>query len=87
MGKTAVFVMSILQQINENPKPCTALILCHVRELAFQIKMEVERFTKYMPDVRSAAFFGGVPVQDNIKVIKNPKTAPHIVIGTPGRIE
>ena len=34
MGKTAVFILSILHQMEENPKPCTALILCHVKELA-----------------------------------------------------
>lgn len=86
MGKTAVFVISLLQQMDEDPKPCSALILCNVRELAFQIKKEVDRFTKHMPNVRSAAFYGGIPVQENIKIIKNPKTSPHIIIGTPGRI-
>jgi|TARA_B110000285_G_scaffold225053_1_gene282712 ATP-dependent RNA helicase UAP56/SUB2 len=36
MGKTAVFVISILQKLDENdPKPNSALILCNVRELAF----------------------------------------------------
>jgi len=85
MGKTAVFVISILQQLEENPKPNTALILCNTRELAYQIKNEVERFTKYMPNVNSEVFFGGIPIQEDIKKLKGPK-APHIVIGTPGRI-
>lgn len=35
MGKTAVFVISILQQLDENPKPNSALILCNTRELAY----------------------------------------------------
>jgi len=35
MGKTAVFVISILQQLEEDPKPGAALILCNVRELAY----------------------------------------------------
>lgn len=35
MGKTAVFVLSILQTISDDPKPCSALILCHTRELAY----------------------------------------------------
>jgi ATP-dependent RNA helicase UAP56/SUB2 len=86
MGKTAVFVLSILQQLEENPKPFTALILCNVRELAYQIKKEVDRFTKHMPEVRSEVFYGGIPVQENIKILKG-KTPPHIVIGTPGRVK
>ena len=35
MGKTAVFIISILQQMQDEPEPNTALILCNVRELAY----------------------------------------------------
>jgi ATP-dependent RNA helicase UAP56/SUB2 len=35
MGKTAVFVLTILHQLPVDPKPCSALILCHNRELAY----------------------------------------------------
>ena len=85
MGKTAVFVISILQELEENPKPNSALILCNTRELAYQIQKEVVRFTKHMPDVRSDVFYGGVPKEEHVKILKGDK-APHIVIGTPGRI-
>ena len=44
MGKTAVFVLTILHQLPENPKPCSAIVLCHNRELAYQIKKEFARF-------------------------------------------
>jgi len=37
-GKTAVFVLSILSQMNKDTSPLTALVLCHTRELALQIK-------------------------------------------------
>ena len=61
MGKTAVFIIAILQKIDEtDPKPNTALILCNVRELAFQIKKEFDRFTKYLKNIRCAVVFGGV---------------------------
>ena len=30
------------------------LCLCHTRELAFQIQNEYDRFSKYMPDVRTS---------------------------------
>lgn len=35
MGKTAVFVLSILQNLPEDPKPGQVLVLCHIRELAY----------------------------------------------------
>ena len=48
MGKTAVFVLTTLHQLEDNPKPVSVLVMCHTRELAFQIKKEYDRFTKYM---------------------------------------
>jgi superfamily II DNA/RNA helicase len=85
MGKTAVFVLSTLQQLNtSSPADATlALVLCHTRELAFQISKEFERFSKYMPGTRVAVFFGGMPVKRDVDMLKTP---PHIVVGTPGRI-
>lgn len=35
MGKTAVFVLTLLDQLDESPAPLSALILTHNRELAF----------------------------------------------------
>lgn len=84
MGKTAVFVLSALQQISPEDTDTTALILCHTRELAYQICHEFDRFKKYLPGVKTAVFYGGVPVTQNKETLK--KETPHIVIGTPGRI-
>lgn len=59
-------------------------MMCHTRELAFQISKEYERFSKYMPTVKVAVFFGGLPIKKDEDVLK--KNCPHIVVGTPGRI-
>jgi len=61
MGKTAVFVLNTLHQLEDDPKPVSVLVMCHTRELAFQIKKEYDRFTKYLDDkkVSVAVFFGG----------------------------
>jgi ATP-dependent RNA helicase UAP56/SUB2 len=88
MGKTAVFVIATLQQIEpdkENPFVDT-LVLCHARELAYQISSEFERFSKYLPDVRVSVVFGGIPFAEHQKLIENRETRPSILIGTPGRI-
>jgi len=84
MGKTAVFVLSVLQQITPVDKQVSALILCHTRELAYQIKYEFDRFKKYLGNVKTAVFFGGHPIAEHRKTLK--EDPPHIVIGTPGRV-
>jgi superfamily II DNA/RNA helicase len=38
MGKTALYIISVLHQLEENPKTASALILCNTSELAYQIK-------------------------------------------------
>lgn len=52
MGKTAVFVLALLQQleITEDSKgKVNALVICHTRELAYQIAREFKRFSAYLP--------------------------------------
>jgi hypothetical protein len=34
------------------PLQVMVLVMCHTRELAFQISKEYERFSKYMPSVK-----------------------------------
>jgi len=85
MGKTAVFVLSTLQQIDPVDGQVDTLVLCHTRELAYQINKEFERFKKYMPQIRTAVFYGGVPVTKDREVLK--ANTPHVVIGTPGRVK
>ncbi|KAL6620819.1 hypothetical protein ACP70R_035958 [Stipagrostis hirtigluma subsp. patula] len=84
MGKTAVFVLSSLQQIDPVAGQVAALVLCHTRELAYQICHEFERFSKYLPEVKVAVFYGGVHIRKHKDLLKNE--CPHIVVGTPGRI-
>ncbi len=85
MGKTAVFVLTILHQLPENPKPVSAIILCHNRELAYQIHKEFNRFQTQLQDVRTEVIFGGVPIHEHITMLKGLKK-PHIIVGTPGRV-
>lgn len=96
MGKTAVFVLATLHQLQSTPpaegaegeeakkNPVQVLVLCHTRELAFQIAHEYERFSKYLPHLKTAVFYGGVNIKTNRDILKNE--APHVVVGTPGRI-
>ena len=56
MGKTAVFVLATLQQIEPVDGQVSVLVMCHTRELAFQISKEYERFSKFMPALKVSAF-------------------------------
>jgi len=84
MGKTAVFVLATLQQIEPVDGQVSVLVMCHTRELAFQISKEYERFSKFVAGIKVGVFFGGLPIAKDEQVLKN--NCPHIVVGTPGRI-
>jgi ATP-dependent RNA helicase UAP56/SUB2 len=86
MGKTAVFVLATLQQIEPVNGDVSVIVLCHTRELAFQIKNEYNRFSKYLPDVRTEVFYGGVNIKKDIETLKDKEKCPHILVGTPGRV-
>jgi len=88
MGKTAVFVLATLNQLEPSNGEISVIVLCHTRELAFQIRNEYARFSKYMSfnevPVKTTTLFGGVPIKENIDEIQNEK--PQIIVGTPGRV-
>merc|ERR1711934_223897 len=84
MGKTAVFVLACLQQIDVSEKAIKVLVVCHTRELAYQIKFEFERFAKFFADVKTAVVYGGIPIAKDKEMLKDD--CPHILIGTPGRV-
>jgi ATP-dependent RNA helicase UAP56/SUB2 len=60
--------------------------MCHTRELAFQIRNEYQRFSKYMPEVKTAVFYGGTDIKENEKLLKDKETHPHVIVATPGRL-
>ena len=73
MGKTAVFVLSTLQQLEEtDEKFVHCLVLCHTRELAFQINNEFTRFSKHLPHAHCAVFYGGTLIAKDKEAL-NPK--------------
>jgi len=88
MGKTAVFVLATLNQLEPSNGEISVIVLCHTRELAFQIRNEYARFSKYMSfnevPVKTTTLYGGVPIKENIDEIQNEK--PQIIVGTPGRV-
>merc|ERR1719171_1176175 len=84
MGKTAVFVLACLQQIDASEKAVKVFVVCHTRELAYQIKHEFDRFAKYFTDVNCGVVYGGMPIAKDKEMLK--EKTPQVLIGTPGRI-
>jgi ATP-dependent RNA helicase DeaD len=82
-GKTAAFVIPLLEKIKfENGLP-QAIILAPTRELANQVEQEIKKIGKYT-GVRTLSIYGGTSYDRQIRGLKNDK--PHIVVGTPGRV-
>jgi ATP-dependent RNA helicase UAP56/SUB2 len=85
MGKTAVFVLTTLnrmEQIAEKDK-ISCLVLANTRELAFQISKEFDRFSANL-GYKTLTIIGGENITEQIEKVKNDK--PHIIVGTPGRV-
>ncbi|RMZ75192.1 hypothetical protein DV738_g5613, partial [Chaetothyriales sp. CBS 135597] len=81
-GKTAAFVLPILQALMEKPQPFHSLILAPTRELAYQISEAVEALGSIIA-VRSAVLVGGMDmIPQSIALGKNP----HVIVATPGRL-
>jgi ATP-dependent RNA helicase RhlE len=80
-GKTAAFVLPIINQILNNPNQ-RVIVLTPTRELALQIKEEFRSFTLGLPIYLTLAI-GGAYLREQIIKIKRD---PHVIIGTPGRI-
>merc|ERR1719261_1400037 len=97
MGKTAVFVLASLQLLEEEKSKyeegekkgknkLSVVVICHARELAYQIKREYDRFAKYFQWAKVGVVYGGIPITKDREWLKKPDECPHVLIGTPGRI-
>ncbi len=82
-GKTASFLLPILQRLMDRPRGTTrALILTPTRELAAQVDEERKALTRHLP-LRGAAIFGGVSMGPQEKAFRD---GVEILVATPGRL-
>lgn len=84
MGKTAVFVLACVQLVDVSVKVVRVLVLCHTRELAFQIEHEFKRLGKHLSGLKIGAVYGGSPIEKDRQRLKDD--CPHVLVGTPGRV-
>jgi len=81
-GKTATFVIGVLQRIDWNVRGCQGLILAPTRELANQIQKVALALGDYQK-VKCHACIGGTSVREDIDKLREGQ---HLVVGTPGRV-
>ena len=60
-----------------------SLILSPTRELCLQIADDLEGFSKYLPEVRILAVYGGANIEPQIRALKH---GVDIIVATPGRL-
>lgn len=81
-GKTAAFVLPILQALMEKQQTLHSLILVPTRELAYQIAQAVDALGAFI-GVRKAVLVGGMDmIPQSIALGKKP----HVIVATPGRL-
>ncbi|PIE98537.1 MAG: RNA helicase [Treponema sp.] len=81
-GKTAGYLVTVLERWLKMQEKQKVLILVPTRELAVQVCDEAKLLSKFIK-IDIAAFFGGVAYEPQIKKINS---GVDIIIGTPGRI-
>lgn len=82
-GKTAAFVLPILQRLLKGPKKKQrALIIAPTRELVEQIHINIENLSR-QTNLKSATIYGGVSKSPQIQAIR---TGAEIIVACPGRL-
>ncbi len=85
-GKTASFVLPILQLLSAKPKATSnstkVLILTPTRELAAQVHDSIKEYGRYLR-IRSAVVFGGVKINPQMMQLRS---GVDILVATPGRL-
>lgn len=83
-GKTAAFGIPAVETIDKKQKNTVqVIVLCPTRELAIQACGELDKFSAFMPWVRTCAVYGGADIEKQIFQLKK---GANIIVGTPGRV-
>lgn len=81
-GKTAAFVLPVLQRLSEDPYGVFCLVITPTRELAYQIAEQFRVLGKPL-GLRECIIVGGM---DMVAQALQLSKKPHVVVATPGRL-
>ncbi|MBS0201145.1 MAG: ATP-dependent RNA helicase DbpA [Proteobacteria bacterium] len=82
-GKTAAFGLGLLQGIDTGAVQTQALVLCPTRELADQVGKNLRKLATGIANLKLSVLCGGIPLAPQLASLAH---APHVVVGTPGRV-
>lgn len=81
-GKTAAYLIPLIQRMLKEPKSTSVLVMVPTRELAQQVELEFRSMTKDLK-LFATSFVGGI---DKKRDIKKLNRSYHLVAATPGRL-
>ena len=82
-GKTAAFVLPLLQKVSVERRALQALVLCPTRELSGQVARETRTFGRRLPGLHVIELAGGSPARPQLEALSR---GVHVAVGTPGRV-
>jgi ATP-dependent RNA helicase DeaD len=82
-GKTFAFGIPIVEHTDPASTEVTSLILAPTRELALQIRDELNDLCVAKKGIRVVCLYGGQPIDKQINQLKKK---PQIIVATPGRL-
>jgi ATP-dependent RNA helicase DbpA len=84
-GKTAAFGLGLLHRLDPVLIRAQALVLCPTRELADQVGKQLRKLATGIPNLKVLVLTGGMPLAPQLASLAAHD--PHVVVGTPGRIQ
>ncbi|WP_133499402.1 ATP-dependent RNA helicase DbpA [Cognatilysobacter terrigena] len=84
-GKTVAFGLGLLHRIDASRIEVQALVLCPTRELAEQVARQVRKLATGVPNLKLLTLTGGVALAPQLASLD--QHAPHVIVGTPGRVQ
>lgn len=82
-GKTATFIIPILEKMDFSKKNIQCLILAPTRELAKQVENEITKIGRYFNELKTCVVYGGQAYSEQRRKINNK---PQFLVATPGRL-
>jgi len=83
-GKTGAFALPLLSRIDLAVRSPQVLVLTPTRELAIQVAEAFQAYARHLKDFHVLPIYGG---QSYAFQFNQLRRGPHVVVGTPGRIQ
>ncbi|HZV22782.1 MAG TPA: ATP-dependent RNA helicase DbpA [Luteimonas sp.] len=83
-GKTAAFGLALLHRLDPAQIRLQALVLCPTRELADQVSKHIRKLATGIANLKLLTLTGGMPLGPQLASLAHE---PHVVVGTPGRVQ